>query len=761
MSRQLNLKESFANVKKRRRYSNEDIALSTLSSLPPVCSTTSSLPPVCSTTSSLPTVCSTTSSLPPVCSTTSLSTTGSLSTSLTSTSSFLSQSISSPTEPITPPIFQLQTTISVSSPSIDSELSIVTEHNCAPTVFENLSSNSLITTASSIDIYDPNDIGNFIDISVTKQDATRIYDVLKKPWTPPLFYKFPKVDHKGHSRSVCVSKWLIDFPWLSYSAKLKGVLCRYCVLFQRKSSYLDRGNNQLGQLVVKPLSGSFLKEATTTLKAHEQTQYHYYSTNQANEFITRHINPNLDVDFLLNVTDQHQQNEYKKILFSIVKCILFLASQNLALRGHSDDGLPCDTNLHQGNFKNLIAFRAEAGDIILAKHLQACAKNASYLSPRIQNELIVLSAQVVRTKLIRELIDKRLFYSIMADETSDISGHEQLSISVRYVSSESDENGEFIHEVWIDKQSAIIIFRQLFGSILIVLEYLSIHGDSETSALSGAYHKSISSDIEFITSLIVVSRVFALTKPYTENLQSPTCDLVLCYDKIEELALYLTELLNDDNTDKLYDDLIQFSTQNDIPFVLSRRKKITPRAFFESIYQAFISSTIDELGPRFSTHQKLAIKISKLMPLHVKGVEFADMKDTFEFYKEDLLSDNFFVLESEFEMWRNMWQKHNDHDLPCTIRQVLKSTYAQREFYPNIYRLLTIFATLPVSIATSERSFSTLKLVKTYLRNSMADERLSALAFLHIHKSTTLTTDPQDIIAEFAKRNRRIKLFEE
>ncbi|CAF4698541.1 unnamed protein product [Rotaria sp. Silwood1] len=291
--------------------------------------------------------------------------------------------------------------------------------------------------------------------------------------------------------------------------------------------------------------------------------------------------------------------------------------------------------------------------------------------------------------------------------------------------------------------------------------YLSIHGDSETSALSGAYHKSISSDIEFITSLIVVSRVFALTKPYTESLQSPTCELVQCYDKIEELALYLIELLNDDHMDKLHDDLIQFAAQHDIPFVLSRRKKITPRTFFESIHQAFISSTIDELGPRFSTHQKLAVKISKLMPVHVKEVDFADMKDTFEFYKEDLLSDNFVVLESEFEMWRNMWRKRNDHDLPCTIGQVLKSTYTQRDFYPNIYRLLTIFATLPVSIATPERSFSVLKLVKTYLRNSMGDERLSALAFLHIHKSTTLTTDPQDIVAEFVKRNRRIKLFEE
>ncbi|CAF3169519.1 unnamed protein product [Rotaria sp. Silwood2] len=288
---------------------------------------------------------------------------------------------------------------------------------------------------------------------------------------------------------------------------------------------------------------------------------------------------------------------------------------------------------------------------------------------------------------------------------------------------------------WIDKQSAIIIFRQLFGSILIVLEYLSIHDDSETLALSGAYYKSISSDIEFITSLIVVSRVLALTKPYTGSLQSPTCDLVQCYDKIEELALHLTELLNDDNMDKLHDDLIQFAAQHDIPFVLSRRKKIIPRAFFESIHQAFISSTVDELGLRLSTHQKLAVKISKLMALHLQ--------------------------EIEFEIWRNMWRKRNDHDLPCTIGQVLKSTYTQRVFYPNIYRLLTIFATLPVSIATPERSFSILKLVKTYLRNSMADERLSTLTFLHIHKSTTLTTDPQDIVTEFAKRNRRIKLFEE
>ena len=130
--------------------------------------------------------------------------------------------------------------------------------------------------------------------------------------------------------------------------------------------------------MTKSLSDTFLKRATVTLKAHEQTQYHQYSRTQVNEFVTRNINLNLDVNFLLNVADQHQRDEYRKILFSIVKRILFLAANNLALCGYSDDGLPCDTNMHRENFKNLIAFHVEAGDIILSNYLQTCATNASY-----------------------------------------------------------------------------------------------------------------------------------------------------------------------------------------------------------------------------------------------------------------------------------------------------------------------------------------------------------------------------------------------
>ena len=291
--------------------------------------------------------------------------------------------------------------------------------------------------------------GHFVDVSIIQLDAARAFNVLKHPWIPPASYKFPKIDVSGHSRSVCVVKWLSDFQWLSYSAKLTGVLCRYCVLFRRISSHADRGQNVLGQLVTKPLSGNSLKDAIITLRLHEQKHYHKYSTSQAEEFLVRHVSPRYDVDRLLNTADQDQQMENRRILISIVKCILFLASQNIALRGHDDDGIPDNVNMHLGNFKNLIAFRAEAGDSILAKHLKTCPKNASYLSPRVQNELILLSASIVRGKLIRDLIENRLYYSLLADETADTSGTEQLSISVRYVSPVPDDNGELIHEVFL------------------------------------------------------------------------------------------------------------------------------------------------------------------------------------------------------------------------------------------------------------------------------------------------------------------------
>lgn len=52
--------------------------------------------------------------------------------------------------------------------------------------------------------------------------------------------------------------------------------------------------------------------------------------------------------------------------------------------------------------------------------------------------------------------------------------------------------------------------------------------------------------------------------------------------------------------------------------------------------------------------------------------------------------------------------------------------------FADVLTALVLFMTLPVTVASAERSFSKLKLIKTYLRNTMGQNRLCGLALLAI-----------------------------
>lgn len=53
---------------------------------------------------------------------------------------------------------------------------------------------------------------------------------------------------------------------------------------------------------------------------------------------------------------------------------------------------------------------------------------------------------------------------------------------------------------------------------------------------------------------------------------------------------------------------------------------------------------------------------------------------------------------------------------------------------PEVYKLLSLILTIPSTSVSVERSFSCLKFVKTYLRNSISQHRLISLALISIEK---------------------------
>ena len=105
----------------------------------------------------------------------------------------------------------------------------------------------------------------------------------------------------------------------------------------------------------------------------------------------------------------------------------------------------------------------------------------------------------------------------------------------------------------------------------------------------------------------------------------------------------------------------------------------------------------------------------------------------------------------------------NFPDLPSksmTLLELLTFIHEKElaEIYPNLWTALRIGLTLPVTVAEAERSFSKLKLIKTYLRSTMSQERLSGLAIISINHTVAQQISYDDVIDDFAaKKARKVK----
>ena len=109
-------------------------------------------------------------------------------------------------------------------------------------------------------------------------------------------------------------------------------------------------------------------------------------------------------------------------------------------------------------------------------------------------------------------------------------------------------------------------------------------------------------------------------------------------------------------------------------------------------------------------------------------------------------------IEAEFEMWKEKCLNMEEEDRPETIVEALDLCNSQ--ILPNIYCLLKIFITMPVTSCTAERTFSSLKFLKNYLRSTTREDRMSSLAMIYIHKD--LIIDIENIIDRFSVKNRRL-----
>jgi len=81
-----------------------------------------------------------------------------------------------------------------------------------------------------------------------------------------------------------------------------------------------------------------------------------------------------------------------------------------------------------------------------------------------------------------------------------------------------------------------------------------------------------------------------------------------------------------------------------------------------------------------------------------------------------------------------------------------------KDIFPYVDIALRMLLCTPVSNCSTQRSFSVLKRIKSYLRSSIGEERLSALAIMNIEADITTTISYDNIIQEFAQDRARRKI---
>ena len=102
-----------------------------------------------------------------------------------------------------------------------------------------------------------------------------------------------------------------------------------------------------------------------------------------------------------------------------------------------------------------------------------------------------------------------------------------------------------------------------------------------------------------------------------------------------------------------------------------------------------------------------------------------------------------------------------DDKKPTALLALLMFLKPFNQAFHEFYRLCKITVSLLISMAACERSFSALRQIKTYVRNSMLDNGLSSVPILAIDKERTWLLHETDKIDVFATchTNKQIALF--
>jgi hypothetical protein len=175
-----------------------------------------------------------------------------------------------------------------------------------------------------------------------------------------------------------------------------------------------------------------------------------------------------------------------------------------------------------------------------------------------------------------------------------------------------------------------------------------------------------------------------------------------------------------------------------------------------------LDNVIDDLKTRFSQNTLELFQLSLFLPSNFLKL-LNDQKEETDKIKsvakdfQKLLNKNELSsrLVGEYYIWKEKWIREFQNDSSVISNHAIEVLQnCDEDVFPLINKILKLLITLPISNSSSEMSFSSLRRLKTWLRSTMCETRLTGLALLNIHRNIAI--DVEKLIQRFSKSKRKI-----
>ena len=318
---------------------------------------------------------------------------------------------------------------------------------------------------------------------------------------------------------------------------------------------------------------------------------------------------------------------------------------------------------------------------------------------------------------------------------------------------------------WSSRTKSFSAIVELYEPLV---EFLTITQENDrtsaSSTASGLLKKL--KQFQFFFVIFLLNRIFRITHVLNEQLQAVDMNIVNVVDIAAVCIISLqtmkeTPVFNDFLNDakelalKANVDLPSIESENG----MRKRKRISvqesydPFLLFKTQHDETIDTIISDLQKRFEQRNiQPLLDIYNL--LNDQSLRL-DVKIALFIYKDVIC---FNALSAELYIFYNLKTRKNLVTFSDIVNEFKLSF---KSCFPQLSILLKIFLSVPISSASCERAFSCMKRLKTDLRSSMTQERVSSCAILNIEMENLYKLNLNETIDSFAnQKNRRIKFLE-